>query len=278
MSNDKLFKKTVKNKTIAENELNLEKIIIESIIENLKIQETHNLGNFGYIKKTSKISDGKSIKNIDFFENDDAKIKIFKDFKKNKEIKIKTEKNKKMIRTFSIPLVILFILALIFIFLKFGLKDLNLKNNNNSNNRKEIRILDNTNDSLVSVDDEKKVRNENTTDFVIYENKKVVKEKIDYENKEVVTNKDKSIIIKTESKNDTNLKEGEFTTENVSIDGKIYDKNLYIIKKGDTLWDIAKKFLKNPFLWPNIHKDNPYIKNPHKIEPNYKLTIYTIKD
>ena len=29
----------------------------------------------------------------------------------------------------------------------------------------------------------------------------------------------------------------------------------YIIKRGDTLWDLAGKFLGNPFLWPQIWED-----------------------
>jgi hypothetical protein len=41
----------------------------------------------------------------------------------------------------------------------------------------------------------------------------------------------------------------------------------YTIKKGDTLWDISSKFLKDPFLWPKLWERNPYITNPHLIFP-----------
>jgi LysM repeat protein len=47
----------------------------------------------------------------------------------------------------------------------------------------------------------------------------------------------------------------------------------YIIKKGDTLWDISNTFLKDPFLWPFIWKANQYITNPDLIYPGNKLAI-----
>jgi len=47
----------------------------------------------------------------------------------------------------------------------------------------------------------------------------------------------------------------------------------YLIKKGDTLWDISGSKLNNPFLWPKLWKENPYIKNPDLIYPNNKIRI-----
>jgi hypothetical protein len=47
----------------------------------------------------------------------------------------------------------------------------------------------------------------------------------------------------------------------------------YTVKKGDTLWDISNTFLKDPFLWPFIWKENPSITNPDLIYPGNKLTI-----
>lgn len=47
----------------------------------------------------------------------------------------------------------------------------------------------------------------------------------------------------------------------------------YIIEKGDTLWDISNKELKDPFLWPKVWKENPDIKNPDKIYPKQKIKI-----
>jgi hypothetical protein len=49
--------------------------------------------------------------------------------------------------------------------------------------------------------------------------------------------------------------------------------NVYVVKKGDTLWDISKKFLKNPVRWPEIWASNKHVKNPHWIFPGDRLLI-----
>jgi len=47
----------------------------------------------------------------------------------------------------------------------------------------------------------------------------------------------------------------------------------YTVKKGDTLWDIADKELKDSFLWPKVWKENPEIKNPDLIYPGQGIRI-----
>jgi hypothetical protein len=47
----------------------------------------------------------------------------------------------------------------------------------------------------------------------------------------------------------------------------------YKVLKGDTLWDISSKEIKDPFLWPKIWKENPDIKNPDRISPSQTIKI-----
>ncbi|MBF7685830.1 LysM peptidoglycan-binding domain-containing protein [Acinetobacter sp. B10A] len=49
--------------------------------------------------------------------------------------------------------------------------------------------------------------------------------------------------------------------------------NVYVVKKGDTLWHISGLFLQKPWLWPQIWVKNSHIKNPNLIYPNDRLLI-----
>jgi len=47
----------------------------------------------------------------------------------------------------------------------------------------------------------------------------------------------------------------------------------YIVKKGDTMWDLSGQFLKDPFAWNDLWQQNKHIKDPHWIYPGDSLYI-----
>lgn len=58
---------------------------------------------------------------------------------------------------------------------------------------------------------------------------------------------------------------------------KIITEVIHTVVKGDTLWAIAKKYVNDPFLYPELARLSN-IKNPHRIYPGNRVRIRFIKN
>ncbi len=61
------------------------------------------------------------------------------------------------------------------------------------------------------------------------------------------------------------------TGSNIPISANAPDE--YVVKPGDTLWDISKLYLRDPWYWPEIWYLNPQVANPHLIYPGDILKL-----
>jgi hypothetical protein len=61
-----------------------------------------------------------------------------------------------------------------------------------------------------------------------------------------------------------------------AVELKVDYPEQYVVVRGDTLWDISARFLRDPWMWPKLWHFNPHIANPHLIYPGDILTIIFI--
>ena len=63
--------------------------------------------------------------------------------------------------------------------------------------------------------------------------------------------------------------DGHWTANKLSGNTEGYE--IHTVKPGDTLWNITREYLKDPFLWPQVWEMNSTVANPHWIYPGDQI-------
>ncbi|MBI5747757.1 MAG: LysM peptidoglycan-binding domain-containing protein [Nitrospinae bacterium] len=63
------------------------------------------------------------------------------------------------------------------------------------------------------------------------------------------------------------------SAEEISQKEIVKTPKVHIVREKDTLWDISKKYLNNPFKWEEVWNKNKFIANPHRIYPGDNIVI-----
>ena len=117
----------------------------------------------------------------------------------------------------------------------------------------------------------------NETFFVIDEHNKSVIESVSPTEKDFIpeltdTIEVKANLVKTKETDSTSL-----TNSNSAEITPILSRTIkHVVKKGDTLWDLASGYLQDPFKYPEI-ADRNNIKNPDVIQPEQVVSIEVLK-
>jgi len=157
--------------------------------------------------------------------------------------------------------------------------------------KEEIPALEETGlENIASLQDEIESRDETlTSDFAAEKDNKLLKEDTTYRADIVQQDKDititlrqpisgikthqKEIVITPQQPDDNVI--GEL--EQAIKPEKTINEIIHIVVKGDTLWAIAKKYIHDPFLYPELARLSN-IKNPHRIYPGNRVRIRFIKE
>lgn len=65
-----------------------------------------------------------------------------------------------------------------------------------------------------------------------------------------------------------------FILPSLAIAAEPDEPTVYVVKKGDTLWGLSERFIKDPYYWPNMWARNSQVTNPHLIYPGQLLRIF----